>query len=405
MNTWICQPGFPVLHVIRNTNKILISQERLTNQSNKTSEFIWPIPLNSNYTKIPEILDSQSLEITISDTKPLRFNIGDNAHFITHYSHILLNELIVLIKSDKLSPLDRLQLLNEQIILAGAGIISNAELIPLVDAYKKESAEAVWDIISMVIGRLKKFVESDNQAEKKLRAFAGSLAQIQFDRLGWASKPNESETDTKLRSTIIGFMIYSENPKIIDYAVNEFNTIPIDKINPELREIIISTTVRYRPNDNIIKSLIENYKTTTSSEIQHDISSGLTASNDPAVIAQLLDLITDTSIIRVQDCSRWIILLMRNKHARNQTWQWERDNWDWINANFAGDKSYDDYPRYTAAILSTKKQLDEYRNFFNPLRNDPSLKRVIDMGISEISDRVNLIERDSKSVKTALQNL
>jgi aminopeptidase N len=89
---------------------------------------------------------------------------------------------------------------------------------------------------------------------------------------------------------------------------------------------------------------------------------------------------------------------MRNKHARNQTWQWIRSNWDWIKETFKGDKNYDDYPQYAATILSSRQQLNEYRNFFEPLISDPILTRAIKMGINEISNRVDIIENDGTKV-------
>ncbi len=416
MNSWISQPGFPVLHVSRNGNQLLLTQNRLTSHPENTSNSLWPITLNSNYSEMPEIFDCQSMTIDVNEFEPIRFNIGNDAHFITHYDTILLDQLISQIKSNELSPLDRLQLLNEQSILANAGIISNAELIPLINAYKNESTEAVWDIISQTIGGLKKFVETDADTEIKLRALSSSLAINQYEILGWTPKSNEPDTNTKLRGTIIGLMLYSENPEVIDIAVNKFyscfstesdpeNLNELSGLNPELRALIISATVRHKPSKNTINSLIKIYKSTSSSELKQDINIGLTSSRDQNVISQILNIITDTSIIRTQDTARWIAYLIRNKFARDQIWLWLRDNWEWIDVTFAGDKSYDDYPRYVAMALTTKKQLDEYREFFEPKMSDPALKRVIEMGINEISDRVNLIERDGPVVRKTLNNL
>jgi hypothetical protein len=63
---------------------------------------------------------------------------------------------------------------------------------------------------------------------------------------------------------------------------------------------------------------------------------------------------------------------------------------------------YDDFPKYSAAALSTREQLAEYKTFFEPLMSQPALTRVIAMGISEIEGRVELIERDCGAVQRAL---
>ncbi|MCY1366796.1 hypothetical protein D9M69_537020 [compost metagenome] len=56
-------------------------------------------------------------------------------------------------------------------------------------------------------------------------------------------------------------------------------------------------------------------------------------------------------------------------------------------------------------MLSTQTQLDEYREFFTPLSEVPSLTRVIAIGIVEIEGRVSLIERDGQAVRDTLAKL
>jgi aminopeptidase N len=405
MTRWISQPGFPVLHVSRKGDEIELSQERLLNICSKKSDSLWPITLNSNYSEMPEILESQKIKVVVEDKTPIRFNIGNEAHYVTHYDHDLLNELISEVKAGNLSQLDRLQLLNEQIILANVGVIANSELVKLVNAYKDETTEAVWNIISMAIGELKKFVENDETAELKLRKLAGDLASKQFQKLGWDQKENESEYDTKLRSTIISLMLYSENKNAISYADNLFKSTPIDRLNPELRGLIISSVVRQSTDIKTIKSLMQMYKESSSVDLRQDINVGLTATKDQTAIDLLLGTLKDTAVVRTQDTARWIAYLIRNKFAKEKTWQWIRDNWDWINLTFGGDKSYDGYPQYAAMSLSTQPQLDEYLAFFGKLRSDPSLTRVIDMGINEITNRVSIIDRDAAVVRKALLDL
>lgn len=405
MTRWISKPGFPVLHVSKEKNNIILSQVRLSNGLGEHDNSLWSIPLNSNYPEMPEIFDAKNLTVKVSDSEPIRFNIGNDAHYITHYDSKLLEQLIDQIKTGRLNPLDRMQLLNEQIILASAGIIPSAELIQLIDAFKDETSEPVWNVIGMAIGELKKFVENNNDAENKLRKLAGTLAKNQFERLGWNEKKNEPENDTKLRSTIISLMLYCEDKNALDYADKLYESASVDKLYPELRGVIISSVIRQKNDMDTVKKLLKKYETTASSELMLDINLGVTATKDEKIVDLLLNKLKETSVIRTQDTARWIAYLIRNKFARQQTWKWVRDNWDWIKNTFGGDKSYDDYPRYVAMALSTQKQLDEYLEFFDALRSDPSLTRVIDMGINEIKSRVNIIEKNSESVQKTLLNL
>lgn len=405
MNKWISQPGFPVVHVFKNDGIINLSQNRLANISVNPSDSLWPITLNSNYPKLPKLFSDRAVTATYDSNETLRLNIGNNAHFLTHYDEGLSNDLIKELNDSKLGPIDRLQILNEQNILASAGIISSVELIKLLGSYADEDTEPVWDIISLTIGELKKFVQDDEDADSNLRTFTGKLAKKQYKRLGWDQKSNEPETDTVLRRTILGLMLYSEDLSVISTAINRFHTSPVENLDPELRGTIMQAEVRYENDMPTINLLIDTYTKTDSAELKNSICGALTSSKNPEVISKLLLLIKDTSIIRTQDTARWIIYLMQNKYARNETWQWLQSNWDWINSIFDGDKSYDDYPRYAAACLSTDKQLAEYKKLFEPMLSNPSLTRVIEMGINEISNRISAINRDGKSVRKALSNL
>jgi aminopeptidase N len=400
MNTWISQPGFPVLHVTPEG----LSQEQFFVGPHEPSTAIWPVPLNAlSDEDVPALLETNELRLPIADDE--RFNVGDTAHFLTHYPSRHLEKLVAQVKNGTLAPLDRLQLLHEQTMLARGEVISSAELIPLIDAYKEETVDSVWDVISLAVGELKKFVTDDEAAEKKLRSLAGKIARVQYDRLGWDAKPDEPENDTKLRSTILGLMIYGEDKAAIAKANELYKTYGLEKLNPELRTLILTTVIRHGSDAGIVTELLGKYKATSSPELQEDLAFGLTSTKDPVAIDLLLSQLTNKSVVRSQDVFRWFAYLIRGKESRTQTWRWMRDNWTWIEQTFDGDKSFDYFPRYAATGLSTRTQLEEFIEFFTPLKANLALTRVIAMGVSEIEGRVELIERDGPAVRSALLKL
>lgn len=405
MNTWISQPGYPRVSVAQNESEVTLQQSQFFVGPHEPSTALWPIPLNSSIGGVPELFESAEMTVALDTDEPLRLNVGDTAHFITQYDHGLLARHVESIRQGDMEPLDRLQLLHEQTLLARGGVISSADLIPLLDAYRGETTESVWDIISLAAAELRKFVEDDPAAEKKLRELSRDLARDQYQRLGWTPKPDEDEADTKLRATIIGMMLYGEDADVIKTATLLYETTPLEKLDPELRALIITTAVRYGDDPGIIDSLITQYKATSLSDLQQDISASITASRDPRVLAHALDLIKDDSVVRTQDVFRWFVWTIRNRYGRDLAWEWVQSNWDWIEKTFSGDKSYDDFPRYSASGLINRQQFEEYKAFFGPKKSIPALSRVITMGISEIEGRVELIERDQKAVCQALREL
>jgi len=403
MNTWISQSGYPVLSVSEEGEQIHLSQEQFFIGPHAVSEKQWSIPLGASDKNIPRLLTEKSLTVERSSDLPLIINHDSTAHFITHYTPSLLAKLIGALAT--LSDIDRLKLLNEQALLAQASLISSAALVPLLGYYKDESVEAVWDIMLVALNELKKFVEDDPVLEQKLRVYAGSLAQKQFDRLGWEAKPSEPESDTKLRSIVVGLMIYSEQPGVLAKAQALYDTIALEDMDPNIRNTIIATAVRYATDQKIIDDLLDAHQKTSSSELKEDIAAAITATKDPAVVERLLVILKDPTIVRPQDFMRWFIWLLRNRHSRTVTWQWGRDNWPWMEETFGGDKSYDAFPRYVALCLMTTAQLEEYKAFFNPLRDQVALKRNIELGILELSSKIEHIARDDAAVRKALLEL
>jgi aminopeptidase N len=396
MNTWISQSGYPVVHV----EKDMLRQEQFfvgePDQSNK----IWSIPLEPSVSITPLVMESATTNTTLMHGE--RLNVGDAAHFITHYSSDHLASLVEQVKSGTFEPLDRLQLLHEQTMLARGGVISTAELIPLLQSYRQETAESVWDIMALSLGELKKFVESNQKAEDKLRALSATISSNQYEHLGWSAKQDEPETDTKLRATILGMTLYGQSEDVLQTANGIFDSNSLQDIDPELRGLIIGTKVRYYETDELIDMLINTYKKSSSSELQSDISSGLTSSKNPETIKRLLDNMKDSSVVRSQDVFRWFVYLIRGRDSRSLAWSWVQHNWKWVEETFGGDKSFDDFPRYAASGLSTREQLEEYKTFFTPMMDIPALKRVITIGIAEIEARVELIEHDSPAVHSML---
>ena len=400
MGTWLSQPGYPVVHVTESNGSVTLTQERFFVGPHASSDTLWPIPLQSS-SDMPTIFDTRTISLQRDQSTPLRLNSGDSAHFITHYDDGLRQTLINEVREGRASVIDRLQLLHESTLLARGGVIPTSDLLSLLDAYKNETSQYVWTIMLVALSELRKFVENDTTAEKQLRAFTGRIAASQYRRLGWTAKDGESEDDTKLRSTIISLTLYGEDPEAIETAKQLYDTTSLANLDPELRPLIISSRVRHGSADTV-DSLLETYKKSHSSELRQDITIGITSTRDKKKIEELLDTIKDSSVVRPQDVGRWFAYLVRGRESRSAAWQWLQDNWQWITDTFGGDKSYDNFPYYSAAALTKPEQLAQYKAFFNPKKSDISLTRAITMGISEIEGRIELIERDGPGVRSEL---
>ena len=83
--------------------------------------------------------------------------------------------------------------------------------------------------------------------------------------------------------------------------------------------------------------------------------------------------------------------------VKEKAFDWLTSHWDLVK-KMSGDKSLDNYPRYTANSIKTKEEFGKYLKFFEPLEKEPALKRAIEMGKNEIAARLELIKADQKAV-------
>jgi len=404
MNAWITQPGYPVVHVRRTGDLLELQQEQFFIGTHQPSAKLWPIPLGANSPDIPALLSTSSVEVPYYASLPTPIlNLGNDSHYLTHYSAELLPS--VLAQLPDMSEIDRMKFLHEQTMLAQAGFVASADILAIISHYREETSEAVWSTIAMALNELKKFVETDEKSEQKLRAFTKELTAPQYKRLGWHPKSTEAESDAKLRSLIVALSLYGENQDALDKAQHMYETTAVEALDANLRSGILAAAVRAHQPTTIIDDLLEAHARTNLSELQEDIASALTTTKKPEVVERLLGLLKNNDIIRRQDVARWCVWLMRNRYGRTKAWQWLRDNWSWIEESFGRDMSFDAFPRYAGSVLMTAQELDEYKAFFLPLSSHPGLKRNIRLGVTELEHRVALNERDGPAVRDALLQL
>ena len=405
MNPWLFKSGYPSVLAEEDGEELKLSQKQFFIGEGKDSGRIWPILLGSNQNNLPEIMDSKDLTCKKSSDF-VQLNQGNVAHFITNYSQNLFENLLEKVRNGDLDTISRLQILQERSLLSRGGEIPSVELLRTLQSYNKETSLTVWDMISLLIGELKIFIDEDSESSKKMKKFVGNLAQNEFEKLGFIKKTVETEEDTQKRSSILAHMIYAENKKAISGALDIFENSPnMEDIDSEIRSLILTVKIRFEESPELVQKMLESYKNTSNVDYRDDIMVALTSTKNIQTGKMLLEKMLENDIIRTQDILSWYVHLLRNLKTRELAWKWLRENWKLIEEKFDGDKSYNDFPRYSGAILRTEKQLQEFKEFFEPLKNDPSLTRAIEMGEREIAGRVDLIKRDKTAIDKFLQNL
>ena len=128
----------------------------------------------------------------------------------------------------------------------------------------------------------------------------------------------------------------------------------------------------------------------------------MTKTEDPKLIAQLIECFEDADTIKPQDLRAWFRGVLANDQGQQAAWDWIQHEWSWLEKTVGGDMEFPTYITVIARIFKTSERLNEFKQFFEPKESDPMLKREIQMDEKVIVSRVALIENEQTAVNEAV---
>ena len=351
MHTFIDKPGYPVISKGQQKRFLLDGEMKKSD---------WPIP---------EILEDMS------------------GHYILNLSDEEFSERLS--RFDSLTLEEKLRLLIDRDLVSKTSLCSSASLIPLVWKFRNEESAAVWSVILTIVSGLKIFFKHGSDEEKKYKEFVKELVAPGILKVGLVSKKNDDENILRLRSILLALDFYAENKENLRKLADLYSA-EYEKLDAETRS-------------DILDAYMEAYKNTADPEIKFDLLVAMTLMDDKKALKKVMKLLEKPEIVKPQDQFYLFIYLYRNPEIKEEVFEWLTKHWDYVK-KMSGDKSLDNYPRYTAGVIKTKEDFEKYLQFFEPMISDPALNRAIEMGKNEIEARLKLIEANKKAVYSVLFN-
>ena len=408
MDSWLEQPGYPVLTVKVENDVLKISQKQFFIGEHADKNRLWVVPLNSNWKGLPDTLETESIEIPgyaallAENEGALRFNTENTAHYITDYQGYLLDAVLAdLVELDNTS---KLQIVQERRLLAEAGHISYADLLPVLDKLAKEESYLVVSAVSQVISALERFIDEGTEAEKAFNSLVAKLARHNYDRLGFEAKDGESDEDELVRQLTISMMIRSNDSEASQVASQIFaaHKDQLAGLPAAIRSQVLINEMKHHETKELVAIYLDLYTHATDAVFKRQLAGALAYSTDAENIQTLLATWKDKFIVKPQDLSSWYLQFLGHQATQETVWVWARENWAWIKAALGGDMSFDSFVIFPSHIFKTQQRLAEYKEFFEPQLSDLALSRNIGMGIKDIAARVDLINREKAAVEAVV---
>lgn len=410
MQSWINQPGYPVIQVSQRNQQLILTQKQFFIGEHANSKQLWEIPLNSNYPNAPKVMTEQRLIIDDypkrrqKNSQPFYLNIGNDAHYIVQYDNDLLADILANLNS--LDTASQYGLLQDLSHLASAQAISYAQLIPILPYFANNHSDLVNTAVYDICKQLKDFVEPDTVAEKQLQTYFDRLSFQQMNRLGLQIKPNEPLIDQASRPLILKASLTAKNHQTITAAHQILLAVHqnFQKLPADIRSLILSNELCNFNSNSLFTQLFNEYQSTADTGYKDDLLTALTATTNLQQLQKLISALKNSELIKPQDIFSWIKQLLNNTTAQQLTWDWLRDNWNWLEKNVGIDLEFSSFIEIPALIFHTPQRLAEYKTFFEPKLTEHGFKREIEMDTRVLSAKVALVSKETLPTITALTN-
>jgi puromycin-sensitive aminopeptidase len=387
MGVWTSQSGFPIVNVKQEGDHLVIEQSKfVTNPESpaRGDDTLWPIPLHaselSNQTAIKKLTNIP----LIGNTVPAKINNGQTGFYRVNYSHEMQQKQIEMIDNGKFSAVDRMGLLADSFETTRSCYQSVSEYLDLLSHYDDEHQLPAWEIISGSLGTIRATLSVDDTSTElrvAMKPWIKNFIKPQLKKLGTVEIKNEDHLDTLLRPLIVGMAAGSDEPSVLAFVTSSYASRLAEgesSIDPNLRGIVYATIARLGGLEEF-EQLLKMYKETTSSDEKLSLTAGITSFEQSEVHARILELIKSDTI-RTQDNGYWIAYSFMNRYSRAATWEWMKDNWDWLQDTMGTDMSFSRMPIYAARQFADQDKIDDYVNFFKD-KLDPSILRSYNQGL------------------------
>ncbi|MBQ9018305.1 M1 family metallopeptidase [Candidatus Saccharibacteria bacterium] len=371
MHSFIDRPGYPV--ITSDDDFVNIKQHRFL-LDGKMAESDW---------LLPEISEDMS------------------GHYILNLNVAEFEERLA--RFDKLGLEEKMRLLIDRDLLSKTELVESESLLPLLLKFKEEESPAVWTIIATVVSGLKIFFETGSEAEKCFKKYVKDLVKPGLEKIDITGRNTDDADKVRLRSILLALDFYASTDDDADKTnmrkLAKLYSDDYSKLDAEQRADILDAKLYLEPD--MLSKYIDAYQKEADPEVKFELLFAMTLIHDTEKLHEVMKLLERTDIVKPQDQFHLFIYLYRNPVIKEEMFEWLTTHWEYVKS-LAGDKSLDNYPRYTANSIRTEKEKLAYAQFFEPMSDDLALSRAIEVGKNEIDARLKLIESDKAAVERRL---
>lgn len=398
MHAWVHQPGFPLVEALRNENAtaIRLNQTRfitdpVARAKSENANKFWAIPISWRVLKSQQSASPKLSFLLSSKTAPMvdlpkdqipLLNAGASGYYRVQYPPHWLRSILSS-GVDQLSVSERITLLSDQWSLTLSGLLPLSNYLQLFNDLDTQMdpqiIELRVDCLEALYGLLD--AKSIPNFERYVRSrLSGNLA-----KLGWSTKPHESDLVRSARAKVIGALgtIGQDQPTIAE-ARRQFNIYLSDpkKVEPDLLDPIFRI-VAFNGDEKIYQKLDVLWRTAKTPEERVRSIMAFPYFRKPELIDRTLKFSLGSEI-RLQDAPRLMGNVLSTPHGRQPGFKFIKENFSTIKKKFPTPS----VPHVVSSLESmcTVQEEQELRQFVasTPI---PAGRKAIQQALERVHNR------------------
>ena len=334
INTWLKQPGFPLVEINQDGNNLKIKQQRYLLESDKKfSKGLWSIPLSLGLQQeiSKTLFSKKSMSVKLpKNTIGFVANYGRKGFYRVKYDEGILLDLKMLVDQKRILPIDRWAIQNDLFSLCVSGDEQVRNYLDFSDAYFDEdsylaSVNVAHNLASLYFRAFnEKFIE-------EIRSYAINYFRKILSTLGWEPKKSDKHTDALLRTFTIAVLGKMNDDFVADEAIKKYQKFLKSprSLSPDLIETICSIAA-WNGNSKTFAELKKLYTNAKTMEEKLRFLGAMCGFQDKKLLIKTLDF-SQTSEVRSQNMQLPIMKIAGNPYGEKVLWPWLKKNWKNIN--------------------------------------------------------------------------
>jgi len=334
INTWLKQPGFPLVEINQDGNTLKLKQKRYLLEYNKEfNKGLWSIPLSLGLENeiSKKLFSKKSISVKLpKNTLGFIANYGRKGFYRVKYDEGILLDLKMLVDEKRISAIDRWAIQNDLFSLCISGDEQVRNYLDFSDAYYDEDSYLASVNVAHNLASLY-FRAFDEKFAEEIRGYAANYFRKILFNLGWEPQKSDKHTDALLRAFVISALGKMNDDEVTEESLRryiKFLKSP-SSLSPDLVEPICSIAA-WNGNAKTYSELTKLYKNAKTMEEKLRFLGAMCGFKDKKLLIKSLDF-SQTSEVRSQNMQLPIMKVAANPYGDKVLWPWLKKNWKKLN--------------------------------------------------------------------------